>query len=290
MTLMALMDLDWLKSEIRRYLEEDIGSGDVTTARVVPKDAVTRGWLVARKDCVVAGIELARLVFSELDANIGFITVIPDGGFALADSRIACIEGTAAPMLTGERTALNLLQRLSGIATLTRRYVEAVAGTGAQILDTRKTTPGLRQLEKYAVRAGGGWNHRAGLYDAVLIKDNHIAIAGSAQEALRRAKLGSGIPIQIEVDNLDQLRTVLELGVDAVLLDNMAPHQVAEAMRMIRSHPLGQACRTEASGGIALQNVRAYAEAGVDCISIGALTHSAPAADIALDFELSYGG
>ena len=285
MTLTVLLDPDWLKSEIRRYLAEDIGSGDVTTARVVPQGASTRGWLVARQDCIVAGVDVARQVFAELDAALSFTPIIPDGQRALTGARIACIEGAAAPMLTGERVALNLMQRLSGIATLTRRYADAVAGTRARILDTRKTTPGLRPLEKYAVRAGGGWNHRIGLYDAILIKDNHVAIAGNAREALRRAKAGERMPTQIEVDNLTQLREVLELGVDAVLLDNMSPALVAEAVGMIRSHPQGSNCRIEASGGITLQNVLAYAEAGVDCISIGALTHSAPAVDIALDIE-----
>jgi len=287
MTLTALLDSDWLKSEIRRYLTEDIGSGDVTTARIVSEGATTRGWLVARQDCIVAGVDIARQVFAELDAALSFTVIIPDGQRALAGARIACVEGATAPMLTGERVALNLLQRLSGIATLTRRYADAVDGTQARILDTRKTTPGLRLLEKYAVRAGGGTNHRIGLYDAILIKDNHVAIAGNAREALRRAKAGERMPTQIEVDHLAQLREVLELGVDAVLLDNMSAALVAEAVGIIRSHPQGSNCRIEASGGITLQNVRAYAEAGVDCISIGALTHSAPAVDIALDIELA---
>jgi nicotinate-nucleotide pyrophosphorylase (carboxylating) len=237
----------------------------------------------------VAGLEIARMVFEMLDAGLSFTTIVPDGRLALPDARIAFIEGPAAPMLTGERVALNLLQRLSGIATLARRYVDAVAGTGVRILDTRKTTPGLRLLEKYAVRAGGARNHRIGLFDAILIKDNHIAIAGGVEEALRRAKAGGGLPVQIEVDTLEQLRRVLDLGVDAVLLDNMPPERIAEAVRMVRAHPHGQGCRTEASGGITLKNVRAYAETGVDCISIGALTHSAPAVDIALDFELTAG-
>lgn len=287
MTLTLMQDPEELKAEIRLYLDEDIGTGDVTTQRVVPQDAATRAWFVARQEAVIAGLEVARMVFALLDARLSFTTIVPDGRRALADARIACIEGPAAPMLTGERVALNLLQRLSGIATLARRYVEAIEGTGARILDTRKTTPGLRRLEKYAVRAGGAWNHRSGLYDAILIKDNHIAIAGSVEEALRRAKAGGGLPVEIEVDNLGQLRRVLDTGADAVLLDNMPPERIAEAVRLVRAHPMGQACRTEASGGITLKNVRAYAETGVDCISIGALTHSAPAVDIALDFELS---
>jgi nicotinate-nucleotide pyrophosphorylase (carboxylating) len=181
--------------------------------------------------------------------------------------------------------ALNLVQRLSGIATLTRAYVDAVAGTGASVSDTRKTTPGLRVFEKYAVHVGGGRNHRCGLFDAVLIKDNHRAIAGGAVAAVTAARQGNGgeMPVQIEVDTVADLPCVFELGVEAVLLDNMTPRQVAEAVQLARSHPRGRECWIEASGGITLETVRAYAEAGVDTISVGALTHSAPAVDIALD-------
>lgn len=282
------LDPEIVRQEVRRFLEEDVGTGDLTTERVVPTDAWTRGWIVAREPCVIAGMDLARAVFHELDEGLRFTTIIADGTRVAAGTGVSHLQGRAAPILTGERLALNLLQRLSGIATLTRQYVDAVAGTKARILDTRKTTPGLRRFEKYAVRTGGGQNHRAGLYDAILIKDNHVAIAGGVVAALQRAtrETMSSVLVQIEVDSLDQLRQVLDSGAEAVLLDNMPPDTAAEAVKLIRNHPGGSACWIEASGGITLENVRAYAEAGVDVISVGALTHSARAVDIALDMEL----
>jgi len=273
-----------VQREVRRFLAEDIGAEDVTTRWTVPSDARTNAALVAREPCVVAGLDIAAAVFSELDSDLLMQPSIRDGARMSTAGLVATISGRTSSILTGERVALNLLQRLSGIATLTRRYVDEVAGTGVSISDTRKTTPGLRAFEKYAVRAGGGRNHRIGLYDAVLIKDNHVAAAGGIAAALGAVRsAGVRVPVQIEVDSLEQLAEALEFGIDAVLLDNMGPNTVADAVRLIRAKNAG--CWIEASGGITLTNVRRYAEAGVDTISIGALTHSAPAADLALDLS-----
>ena len=281
----ARLDAAHVEREIRRFLAEDVGRGDVTSDRVVPKAARARAAMVARQACVVAGLPLARSVFLTIDPATIFTDCASDGDRVASGAVLAVIEGPAGPILTGERVALNLVQRLSGIATLTRAYVDAIAGTGASVSDTRKTTPGLRVFEKYAVHVGGGRNHRMGLYDAILIKDNHRAIAGGAAAAVMAARQANGdaMPVQIEVDALADLPRVLELGVDAVLLDNMTPLQVAEAVRLARAHPRGRDCWIEASGGITLGSIRAYAEAGADTISVGALTHSAPAVDIALD-------
>jgi nicotinate-nucleotide pyrophosphorylase (carboxylating) len=289
-TLLSL-DPEMVRREVRRFLAEDVGGGDATTDRVVPAGAGARAWIVAREACVVAGIDVARTVFQELEAAIEYRALVEEGTAVPADTRLALVAGRAGPILTGERVALNLLQRLSGIATITRRYVDAIAGTDASVSDTRKTTPGLRAFEKYAVHVGGGRNHRMGLHDAVLIKDNHISVAGGVEAAFRATR-GTGdasLPVQIEVDSLEQLARVLDLGVQAVLLDNMTSETVETAVRQIRAHPAGRSCWIEASGGITLQNIRAYAEAGVDTISVGALTHSAPSVDVALDFEPSDG-
>lgn len=281
----ARLDAAHVEREVRRFLAEDVGRGDVTSDRVVPKAARARAAMVARQACVVAGLPLARSVFLAIDPEIAFTDRASDGDRVAAGAVLAVIEGPAGPILTGERVALNLVQRLSGIATLTRAYVDAIAGTAACVSDTRKTTPGLRVFEKYAVHVGGGRNHRMGLDDAILIKDNHRAIAGGAAAAVMAARQANGdaMPVQIEVDALADLPRVLELGVEAVLLDNMTPLQVAEAVRLARAHPRGRDCWIEASGGITLGSIRAYAEAGADTISVGALTHSAPAVDIALD-------
>lgn len=281
------LDSAFVDREIRRFLAEDVGRGDVTSERVVPKTARATASMVARQPCTVAGLPIARAVFLAVDPATVVSVQASDGDAVAAGSVLMRLDGPAAPILTAERVALNLVQRLSGIATITRRHVEAVSGTGASVSDTRKTTPGLRAFEKYAVHVGGGRNHRMGLFDAVLIKDNHRAVAGGAAAAVEAARRAGGpaMPIQIEVDSLAELREVLDLGVEAVLLDNMAPAQVAEAVSLVRSHPRGRACWIEASGGITLATIRAYAEAGVDTISSGALTHSAPAVDIALDFE-----
>jgi len=285
---LAALDEAFVEREVRRFLAEDVGSGDVTSDRVVSKDARARASMVARQPCVVAGLPVARAVFREVDPATIVSFNVSEGDAVPAGTVLATVEGPAGAILTAERVALNLVQRLSGIATITRRYADAVAGTGASVSDTRKTTPGLRAFEKYAVHVGGGRNHRMGLYDAILIKDNHRAIAGGAEAAVAaaRAARGPAMPIQIEVDSLADLRRVLDLGVDAVLLDNMTPREVAEAVALARAHPHGRYCWIEASGGITLATIRAYADAGVDTISSGALTHSAPAVDIALDFDL----
>jgi nicotinate-nucleotide pyrophosphorylase (carboxylating) len=280
------LDAALVAREVRRFLDEDVGTGDVTTARAVPPGARASGRIVAREACVVAGLEIASAAFSTLDARVAIALAVRDGQAVGAGGVLAAIDGPAAPILTAERVALNVLQRLSGVATLTRRYVDAVAGTDASVSDTRKTTPGLRVFEKYAVRAGGGRNHRTGLFDAILIKDNHIAAAGGVAAAVTAARLAQAPPmaVQVEVDTLEQLAEALDAGADAVLLDNMTPAAVAAAVAAVRRHTRGVACWIEASGGITLQTVRAYAEAGVDTISVGALTHSAPSVDIALDF------
>jgi nicotinate-nucleotide pyrophosphorylase (carboxylating) len=280
------LDAGFVRDEVARFLAEDVGAGDVTSAITVPPGTRASARLVARAACVVAGLEVAREVFRQLDATVVFRPVVREGDQVKAGTGLARLEGAAAPILTGERTALNIMQRLSGIATITRRYADAVAGTGASVSDTRKTTPGLRLFEKYAVRIGGGRNHRIGLFDAALIKDNHLVAAGGVAPALAAAQArAAGVPVQLEVDSLDQLTLALQLGVQAVLLDNMTPDQVAGAVRLVRQSPRGATCWIEASGGITLANVRAYAEAGVDTISVGALTHSAPSVDLALDFE-----
>jgi nicotinate-nucleotide pyrophosphorylase (carboxylating) len=284
----AWLDAAFVEREVRRFLTEDVGRGDVTSDRVLPKAARTTAAMVAREACVIAGLPLAKAVFFAVDPEVTFSERVSDGDSVLPGADLARAEGPAGPILTGERVALNLVQRLSGIATMTRRYAEVIAGTGASVSDTRKTTPGLRVFEKYAVHVGGGRNHRMGLYDAILIKDNHRAIAGGAAAAVAAARRANGpaMPIQIEVDILADLPRVLDLGVEAVLLDNMAPSQVAEAVALTRAYPRGRECWIEASGGIALATIRAYAEAGADTISVGALTHSAPSVDIALDVDL----
>jgi nicotinate-nucleotide pyrophosphorylase (carboxylating) len=265
---------------VARALREDVGRGDVTTAATVPPAARGRARIVAREACVVAGLPLVDRVF----APLGAVRVEPgrarEGAAVRAKETLARVDGSLTAILAGERLALNLLQRLSGIATLTRRFVDAVAGTGVAILDTRKTTPGLRLLEKYAVRMGGGRNHRFGLDDGVLVKDNHVAVCGSVREAVRRARghAPHGLRIEVECDRIAQVREALEAGADAILLDNMRPPEVAAAVRLIARRAL-----VEVSGGVDLTTVRAYAEAGPDMISVGRLTHSAPAVDIALD-------
>lgn len=264
-------------------LEEDLGLvGDITTNATVSADAKAHAVIAAREPGVVSGLDVARTAFRLVDPKITFVPKVADGDIVKAGTMIAEIEGPARGLLTAERVALNFLGRMSGIATLTHRFVEAVRGTSARIVDTRKTTPGLRAFEKYAVRCGGGHNHRTGLFDAVLIKDNHIAAAGSVTTAIERARASAGhtVKIEIEVDTLDQLDELLSLEVDAVLLDNMTPAQLRKAVTQVKGR-----CLTEASGGVNLDTVRAIAESGVDMISVGALTHSAPVLDLGLDFK-----
>jgi nicotinate-nucleotide pyrophosphorylase (carboxylating) len=262
-------------------LAEDLGrAGDVTAQACVPADARLSVVFAARQAGVIAGLACARLAMLQLDPAARFEALVADGDRVGAGARLARVEGDARAILSAERTALNLVGRLSGVATLTRAYVDAVAGTRARIVDTRKTTPGLRALEKYAVRCGGGVNHRFGLDDAILIKDNHIAACGGVGEAVRRARAAAGhlMKVEVEVDGLHQLEEALKHGPDVVMLDNFTPDDLVAAV----ARAAGRAT-LEASGGVNLQTVRPIAESGVDVISVGALTHSAPALDIGLD-------
>ena len=307
--------MDWdspdVKICIAAALAEDIGAGDLTAEALVPAEAQATARIVARQSLVVAGMPLAERVFRACGDNIRFEVLFPDGKQTARDAVLARISGPAQAIFTAERTALNFLAHLSGIATLTWRFAEAIAGTNARIRDTRKTTPLLRALEKYAVRVGGGQNHRFGLFDAILIKENHIAVAGGVAEALRRARaaaeivsretsLAGGaemtayesfrapanarvariISIQVEVRNEAELREALAAEADSVLLDNTRPVEAARLIAIARAE--NPECKIEVSGGVNLSNVRAYAEAGANYISIGALTHSAPAADLSL--------
>ena len=266
---------------VRAALAEDLGrAGDVTAQACIDPDARLAAVFAARRPGVVSGLACVRLAIAELDPAAKFQVLAADGASVAAGAQIARVEGNARALLSAERTALNLLGRLSGVATLTRAYVDAVAHTGARIVDTRKTTPGLRALEKYAVRCGGGVNHRFGLDDAILIKDNHIAACGSVGEAVRRAKAAAGhlMKVEVEVDGLDQLDDALKHSPDVVMLDNFSLADLAEAVRRVAG-----AVVLEASGGVTLATVRAIAETGVDVISVGALTHSVSVLDIGLD-------
>lgn len=265
-------------------LDEDLGlRGDITSTATIPADARATATIAARRNGVVAGIGLAEYALRALDPDIEFRIMAGDGDRIAAGSPIAHVAGNARAILGAERVALNFLGHLSGIATLTSAYVAAVEGTGATIVDTRKTTPGLRALEKYAVRCGGGQNHRFGLFDAVLIKDNHIIAAGGLSEAIKRARAAAGhmVKIEVEVDTLEQLREVVTHPIDAVLLDNMSPEMLKEAVAIASGRVL-----LEASGGVNLDTVRDIARTGVDLISVGALTHSAPVLDLGLDMDI----
>jgi nicotinate-nucleotide pyrophosphorylase (carboxylating) len=262
-------------------LAEDIGSGDVTTEATVAEDATCSAVLLLKEPGVVSGLPAAEAVFRALDPKISFEPSAANGDRFDEPTGLARISGRTRAVLTGERTALNLLGRLCGIATLTSRFVDAIDGTGAEILDTRKTTPGLRPLEKYAVRCGGGRNHRFGLDDGILVKDNHLRAAGGvrpAVELLRAA--GSGLPIEVEAETLDDVREALAAGAEQILLDNMPPALIREAVELVA----GKAT-LEASGGVSLETVREIAETGVDFVSVGALTHSARSLDVSLELE-----
>ena len=268
---------------VRGALLEDLGrAGDLTTDSIVPVEVLARAALVARESGVVAGLDLAKLAFALIDPEIAVEIAANDGSVVAPGAVIARISGPARGILTAERTALNFLGHLSGIASVTASIVAAVRGTKAKIVCTRKTTPGLRAVEKYAVRSGGGANHRFGLDDALLIKDNHVAIAGGVAPALRRARAGVGhlVKIEVEVDTLDQLREALGEGADAVLLDNMSLEMLAKAVAIVDGRAI-----TEASGRVTPKSAPSIAATGVDLISIGWLTHSAPVLDIGLDFE-----
>jgi len=265
---------------VRRALAEDLGWGDVTTEATVDATRRARGEIVAKCDCVIAGLDVAAETFRQLDPAVSFSVRKPDGSRCGRGEMVAEIRGAAAPMLTAERTALNLLQRLSGIATLTRRFVDA-AGGRLIILDTRKTTPTLRALEKYAVRAGGGTNHRAGLDDGILIKDNHIRLAGGVKQAMERMRAARvEMPIEIEAQSLDQVDEAIAAGASIILVDNLPIDQVREAVRRV-----ARRAQVEISGGITLERIEELASSGADYVSVGALTHSAPAADLSLEIQ-----
>jgi nicotinate-nucleotide pyrophosphorylase (carboxylating) len=298
-------DSTYITELVERALAEDVGTGDATVAATIPPSATAQARILAKQDLVCAGLPLAELIFRKLDPQMCVALRAKDGQFVKKGEVLLHLSGKAAAILTGERTALNFLGRLSGIATLTRRFAEQLAGTRAKIRDTRKTTPGLRPLEKYAVKVGGGTNHRIGLYDAILLKENHIALAGGVKAALDQAHAFAAaqmqpravtayeavgatpspaevasLSIQIEVRNDSELREALGAGAASVLLDNMTPEEARRCVMI--AHELRADCIVEISGGITLLNARAYAETGANFLSSGALTHSAPAADVSL--------
>jgi nicotinate-nucleotide pyrophosphorylase (carboxylating) len=281
---------DTLERIVMAALAEDVGQGDVTTEATVPPDAIGVAELLVKEPGVVCGLRAAEATFRALDDDIRFEPLVQDGDWVEGSSSlqqsvaksgaVALVTGSERAILTGERVALNFLGRLSGIATLTKRYVDAVAGTGAVILDTRKTTPGLRALEKHAVACGGGRNHRFGLDDGVLVKDNHLRAAGSISEAVESLRATTVLSIEVECDTLEQVAMALDVGIDAILLDNMTLDELGSAVALV-----GGRARLEASGGVTLENVRAVAETGVDEISVGALTHSARSLDVSLELK-----
>ncbi|RJF85599.1 carboxylating nicotinate-nucleotide diphosphorylase [Sphingomonas cavernae] len=275
----ALPDFD-LDAFVAATLAEDLGAaGDITSEAVIPADSVFDGVMDSREAVIVAGLPIAAAFFRRLDPAVEIELLVQDGDRVSAGSDLMRLKGNARAMLTAERSALNTVQHLTGVATLARQYVDKIAGTGATLLDTRKTIPGLRVLEKYATRMGGATNHRMGLWDAAMIKDNHVAVAGDVGEAVRRAKAAGIARIIVEVDRIDQIEPALTAGATHLLLDNMDPATLRGAVRLV-----GGRVPTEASGGVRLDTIRAIAEAGVTYISVGRLTQSAPAADIGLDF------
>lgn len=282
---MGIADLDGFDLDrfITAVLAEDLGeTGDITSAAVIPADAIFEGLMASRQTITLAGLEIAAAFLRRLDPDVMIELLGADGSHLAADAPVMRLRGKARAMLTAERSALNIVQHLSGIATLTRTYVDRIAGTGATLLDTRKTIPGLRVLEKYATRMGGATNHRMGLWDAAMIKDNHVAVAGSVGEAVRRARDAGIARIIVEVDTIDQIEPALAAGATHLLLDNMTPAVLRRAVTLV-----GGRVPTEASGGVTLETIRAIAETGVTYISVGRLTQSAPAADIGLDFRPS---
>ena len=276
----APLDPALYREVVRRALAEDLGWGDVTTDATVGPDRRARGVLLVKSPCVIAGIQVAEEAFRQLDPAIAFEIHRQDGQRCSAGDIVAEARGSAAAMLTAERTALNLLQRMSGIATLTRAFVDA-AGDDIVVLDTRKTTPTLRALEKYSVRAGGGTNHRSGLDDGILIKDNHIRLAGGVEEAIRRMKdARQEMPIEVEAQSMEQVDAAIAAGADIILVDNLPLEQIREAVRRV-----GGRAKVEISGGVTLDRIADFARTGADYVSVGALTHSAPAADISFELE-----
>jgi len=283
---MNFLENSEILGDISEYLREDIGRGDITTQSTVSPDVRGMGKFLAKENLVICGLEVAEAVFAHLDPETQELeTNYSEGDEVESGTVFASLKGYADVLLTGERVALNLIQRMSGVATLTRQYVKAIEGTNATIIDTRKTTPGLRMLEKYAVTIGGGKNHRYGLDDGVLIKDNHIALAGGITKAIAAAKskIGHLHKIEVEISNWAQLREAIEAGADIVMLDNQTPDEAAKLVEMARS--LNPNVLLEASGGMDLDRVRLFAEAGVDLISVGRLTHSAKAVDISFKIQ-----
>jgi nicotinate-nucleotide pyrophosphorylase (carboxylating) len=272
--------MELTRDDVERVVEvalaEDVGNGDLTTAALVPAHERCRAELLLEEPGVVCGVHVAAAVFRAVDPSVRVDVLVEDGTAVDGRTVVVEVDGHARAVLTGERVALNLLGRLSGIASLTRRYVDAVDGTGAAVLDTRKTTPGLRALEKYAVRCGGGVNHRAGLYDAILVKENHLRIAGGITAAV--ATLDGAHGVELEAETIDQVREALDVGVGRILLDNMSPQQVADAVGLTAGR-----AQLEASGGVSLDTIRSYAETGVDFISVGALTHGARSLRVSLE-------
>jgi len=271
-----------LNKLIRAALDEDMGSGDLTTSAILTGVETGVAHTVSKGDITVAGIDVFREVFHAMDSSLGFEAYFCDGQPAVRGDILACISGSLKSILLAERVALNFFQRMCGIATMTHRYAEEVKGTGVRILDTRKTTPNLRSLEKYAVKTGGGFNHRFGLYDGVMIKDNHITAAGGISNAVRKVvgNIPPTVKIEVEVKNLQEVEDALASGADIIMLDNMGADEMKKAVSLINGRAL-----VEASGNVTLSNVKKIAETGVDFISVGALTHSAPAADISLVFK-----
>jgi len=274
------LDPSLYRKIVREALLEDVGPGDITTRSTVSPRMRAEAVILAKSPCVIAGIAIAQEVFSQVDVTVEFSALKQDGDVCQPGERLARINGPAAAVLTGERTALNFLQRLSGIATRTREFVDATGGRIA-VLDTRKTTPTLRALEKYAVRCGGGTNHRTGLYDGILIKENHARVAGGIREAVERVReSGTSLPIEVEAQSLDDVSAALAAGADIIMLDNLDDVATKTAIATI-----GGRARVELSGGMSLERVRVLSEFGADCVSIGALTHSAPAVDLSLEVE-----
>jgi nicotinate-nucleotide pyrophosphorylase (carboxylating) len=281
---MMLTAFHQVRHLIQAAIEEDLGRGDVTTEATIAEHVISRARLITKQEIVLAGMDVFSEVYATLDGAVHLKPAYKDGDLLSTGAVIAVLEGRARSLLAGERVALNFLQRLSGIATLTRQYVEAVRGYNVEIIDTRKTTPGWRLLEKYAVRVGGGKNHRHDLGDGVLIKDNHIVAAGGIKPAVDLARRHSHhlLKIEVEVETLEQVEEALQAGAEAIMLDNMSPAMLAEGVKII-----GKRAIVEASGGVSLETVTAVARTGVDLISVGKLTHSAPAADIHVEFDLS---
>ncbi|QLG37534.1 carboxylating nicotinate-nucleotide diphosphorylase [Paenibacillus sp. E222] len=274
-----------LIESIKNWLREDVGAGDVTTSVTIPAGSQSKAVIHAKDNGIIAGITVAELVFQVVDSDLVFTAMVKDGDAVTRGTILAEVEGSTHSLLTGERLALNLLQRMSGIATRTRTYVDALEGLSTRLVDTRKTTPGHRLLEKYAVRVGGGANHRFGLYDAVMIKDNHIKGAGGITEAVQRARavIPHTMTIEVETENLEQVREALQAGADIIMLDNMHPDRMREAVALIREQ--APHVKVEASGNVSLNTIRGIAESGVDVISVGRLTYSFESLDISLDLN-----